>query len=170
IAASTTPKTSAMTPAAPVSLRINRNDDRYTARLAGSEKTCTGHLQRPPGPAPAPADRSTSLAAGEFAGVQRRRRLTAPAERRVPRRLVPAVGRGSGQDGVDFLAAGLVALLQPDPVGLGAERLADHLELPGELRLCGVPGEDDVIGGDGVHAALAQRLHALGVRVEQLQV
>src|SRR5438309_9143957 len=73
IAASTTPKTSAMTPAAPVSLRINRNDDRYTARLAGSEKTCTGHLQRPAGACTGPGG-PVSLAAGEFAGVQRRRR------------------------------------------------------------------------------------------------
>ena len=57
----------------------------------------------------------------------------------------------------------VVALLQPDAVRLLGERLADELERA--LVLVDEPGEDHVVGGDGVDLVVAQRLGALAVGV-----
>src|SRR6266542_2728963 len=175
IAASSTPNTREMPVDAPVSLRIHTNAAMVAARLFGSVNTSKaqhpfnaggGALRRA---APGQPNRRASGAVGQLRGVQGRRRRAALTERGVPGRLVPAIRGSRLQDLVDLVAAGLVFLLQTDAVRLGAERLAHHLELAGELRLRRVPGEDDVVGGDRVDRALGQRLHALGVRVEQLQ-
>src|SRR5882724_5070532 len=123
------------------------------------------------GPAsPAPPVTAGSGAVGELADVQLGCGLAALAERAVPCRLVRAVGRGRLQDVVDLVAAGRVGLLHADAVRLGAERLADHLELARVLLLRGVTGEDDVVGGDRVDLATGESRHALGVRVELLQL
>ena len=59
----------------------------------------------------------------------------------------------------------VVVLLQPDAVGLVAEGCVD--ELVGALARLDQAGEDRVVGGDGLHPAVAERLGALRVRVEE---
>src|SRR5699024_5216275 len=84
------------------------------------------------------------------------------------------------RDRVVDVAAGLGAGRDAHAVALHGEGVAHHLELAGVLRRRGEAGEDDVIGGDGVHlagfevghalgvAALLDQLHALGVLVLDL--
>src|SRR5215203_3809056 len=65
---------------------------------------------------------------------------------------------------VDEGAELVVALLEPDAVGLLGERLADQLE--GLLVLADEPEQDDVVGGHGLDLAVLEGLGALGVHVE----
>src|SRR5215203_552934 len=70
----------------------------------------------------------------------------------------------------DLLALGRVALLEADAVPLLRERLTDDLELALVLLLGRVPGEDRVVGGQGVDGARGERDDALGVGAELLEV
>src|SRR6266700_6125008 len=63
-----------------------------------------------------------------------------------------------------------VALLDANAVDLVAEKGADHLELAFVLRLGGEPGEDRVVGRDGLHLPAEQLVDTVAVAGEPDQV
>src|SRR6185312_13078675 len=113
-----------------------------------------------------PARRRNSCRAGRSVPLDLRRgaRRAGQAERAVVDLLPGAVGEGGLDLVVDVVAQRLVVLRQADAVLLGAERLADHLQLVRVLRRVAL--EDGVVGGDGVDLLVEQLRHALRVGLE----
>src|SRR6516164_3708265 len=100
---------------------------------------------------------STSVGDRLLVEGRRRRGDTRGPEVVVERRLPGAVLHHLRDRVVDLAPEVGVALLQADAVALLRERLAYDLE--GAWALCGVAGQDHLVGGDGVDRTVLQRLN-----------
>jgi hypothetical protein len=127
------------------------------------------------GPGPRRRRRGGGCRSGVGVSVDRRglgRPQPQLAERRLEGLGPLAVGEDLLEAVVEERPERLVALGQADAVGLLAERRLDQLERVAPLRGAGLDqaGQDGVVGRDGRHATVAQRLGALAVEVEQRHV